>query len=152
MIYFVQLDSGSIKIGTTENLGPRLAQIAWERGTDVTVLATLPGGREEEQQIHERFAHLRLGRTEQFKPAKELLEFIGNPLLVSSNPETIEVQPLSTATTIQKAIRLTPPTVAQAHELARFWGPIKPLSLADVVAECIKRVHDQESKKKEKRS
>ncbi len=62
-----------------------------------------------------------------------------------------ETQPTARKST-QRAIRLTPLTVAQAHELARFWGPIKPLSLADVVAECIKRVHDQESKKKEKRS
>lgn len=50
--------------------------------------------------------------------------------------------------TEQKALRFTIETVEQAQDLAKLWGPVKPLSLADVTAECIKRVHQQEMKAK----
>lgn len=49
------------------------------------------------------------------------------------------------------SLRCTPQTVEKANELAKLWGPVKALSLADVVAECIERVYKQESKRKEKR-
>jgi hypothetical protein len=62
-----------------------------------------------------------------------------------------KTQPTARKTT-QRAIRLTPLTVTQASELAKLWGPIKPLSLADVVAECIGRVHQKEAKHKETRT
>jgi hypothetical protein len=51
----------------------------------------MPGGRDEETAIHDRFSHLRLGRTEQFRPASDLMEFIGRPLLVDLNPDAVEV-------------------------------------------------------------
>jgi hypothetical protein len=54
--------------------------------------------------------------------------------------------------TEQKAVRLTPLTVQQADNLAKLWGPVKPLSLADVVAECIRRIHAQEARKKTPRN
>jgi hypothetical protein len=54
--------------------------------------------------------------------------------------------------TEQKAMRLTWATVQQARELAELWGPVKPLSLADVVAECIRRIHAQEVRKKTSRN
>jgi hypothetical protein len=41
---------------------------------------------------------LRLGRTEQFRPGADLLEFIGRPLLVGVNPDAVEASP-----------RMTPP-------------------------------------------
>ena len=49
--------------------------------------------------------------------------------------------------TKQTALRFTDETFEQAQELARLWSPVKPLSLADTVAECIKRAYEQEAKK-----
>ena len=54
--------------------------------------------------------------------------------------------------TDQRSLRFTPETVQKAKELAKLLGPIKPLSLADVVTECIERVHKQETKRQEKRA
>ncbi len=54
--------------------------------------------------------------------------------------------------TEKKSLRLTVETVRQAGELARLLGgPVRPLSLADVVSTCVERVHGIETKKKEKR-
>ncbi len=54
--------------------------------------------------------------------------------------------------TERKSLRLTADTVRQAEELAGlFGGPVRPLSLADVVCECVRRVHEVETQKKEKR-
>lgn len=94
MIYFLQSDEGGpVKIGTTEDLKTRLVALTTHYGKPLSVLATLPGGRDEEVAIHERFSHLRFGRTEQFRPAVELMAFIGRPLLVDSNPDAVEAMP-----------------------------------------------------------
>ncbi len=54
--------------------------------------------------------------------------------------------------TERKSFRLTAETVRQAGELAKlFGGPVRPLSLADVVATCVAQVHEREIQKKEKR-
>lgn len=91
MIYFLQpVDGGPVKIGFSDNLEARRIALELHYGRQLSVLATLPGGREEEKAIHERFAHLRLGRTEQFRPAPDLMEFINRPLLVDANPDVIE--------------------------------------------------------------
>lgn len=90
MIYFIQTASGSIKIGTTINLRARLTALANEYQAPVSLLGTRPGGAEEEKEIHGRFAHLRLGKTEQFRPAPELLEFIGKPLLASAAHDAVK--------------------------------------------------------------
>ncbi len=37
------------------------------------------------------------GRTEQFRPAPELMEFIGRPLLVGVNPDAVEAMPTAYA-------------------------------------------------------
>jgi hypothetical protein len=91
MIYFVQTPSGSVKIGCTEDIETRLARLESHYGQPVALLATMPGDRAVEREIHGRFAHLRLRRTEQFQPAVELMEFIGKPLLVMANPESVAV-------------------------------------------------------------
>lgn len=90
MIYFAQTPTGSIKIGCSDDVETRLGQLANHYGAGLSLLATMQGGRKREAEIHERFAHLRLGRTEQFRPAQELLDFIGKPLLVSANPDAVE--------------------------------------------------------------
>jgi hypothetical protein len=93
MIYFAQTATGSIKIGTTEDVDGRMDTLASHYGASLALLATMPDGKPEEQEIHERFAHHRIRRTEQFRPGADLLEFIGKPLLVNANPEAVEAHP-----------------------------------------------------------
>jgi hypothetical protein len=91
MIYFMQpTDGGPIKIGFTNNLDQRRHDLEATFKRPLAILATMKGGRPEEAAIHGRFAHLRIGRTEQFRPAADLMNFIGRPLLVGQNPDTVE--------------------------------------------------------------
>lgn len=95
MIYFVQsIDGGPIKIGFTDNLERRLVELEYHYGESLAVLATMPGDKSVERSIHDRFMHLRFDRTEQFRPAFDLMTFIGRPLLVSPNLEAIEAMPV----------------------------------------------------------
>lgn len=107
MIYFAQTATGSIKIGTTEDLPSRLERLKDHYGAELALLATMPGDRDREAEIHDQFAHLRFGRTEQFRPGPDLMEFIGKPLLVGINPDMVEA---AAATGVElKAVRLELP-------------------------------------------
>jgi hypothetical protein len=91
VIYFMQpADGGAIKIGHSPDVDRRREQLEAHYGRPLVLLATMRGGRAEEASIHRRFSHLRLGRKEQFRPAAELMAFIGRPLLVDANPEAVE--------------------------------------------------------------
>jgi hypothetical protein len=80
LIYFMQpVDGGPVKIGCSGNVEARRGQLESYYKESLVVLATFPGDRKTERETHARFAHLRLGRTEQFRPAPELMEFIGLP-------------------------------------------------------------------------
>lgn len=93
-VYFMQpIDGGPIKIGYSENVDRRRAELEAHFGRSLAILAVVEGGRKEEREMHDRFSHLRMEGTEQFKPARDLMEFIGRPLLVDLNPETVEVMP-----------------------------------------------------------
>ncbi len=94
MIYFLQPTiGGPVKIGTSINVEARHRQLEAHFGQPLALLAVVEGGPKEERAWHDRFAHLRLGRTEQFRPAFELMEAIGRPLLVGANPEAVEAMP-----------------------------------------------------------
>jgi hypothetical protein len=94
VIYFAQsTEGGPVKIGATDDVARRLGQLEAYYGKPLAVLATLPGGADEERAIHRRFDHLRLGRKEQFRPHAELMAFIRRPLLVGANPDAVEVMP-----------------------------------------------------------
>lgn len=81
MIYFAQaVGGGPIKIGHASNVAARIAQLEEHYCQPLALLGTLPGGRPEEKAIHQRFAHLRFSRTEQFRPDPDLLAFIKRPL------------------------------------------------------------------------
>ena len=54
--------------------------------------------------------------------------------------------------TKQTAVRITEDAWEQAQELGRLWGPVKPLSIADVFVECVRRAHAQETRKKTSRN
>jgi hypothetical protein len=91
MIYFAQpIDGGPIKIGFSDDVDFRHRQLESIFGRKLAILATLPGGRKEEAEIHDQFSHLRFPRTEQFRPALELLTFIGQPVLIGINPDAVE--------------------------------------------------------------
>ena len=46
------------------------------------------------------------------------------------------------------SVRLPGETARAVCDLAKQWGPVKPLTLADVVRECVRRVHEAETKKR----
>jgi len=74
IVYFIR--SGDlIKIGYTSDLEERKSTLQTNNPTIIEVLKTIPGGRPEEQQLHEKFA--KLNKTgEWFYAAQELLDFI----------------------------------------------------------------------------
>jgi hypothetical protein len=91
MIYVLQpWAGGPVKIGFSDDVNRRRIQLEAHYGQTLALLAMIPGGRDEERAIHERFAHLRLSRTEQFQPAADLMEFIGCPLPAGSDPGGVE--------------------------------------------------------------
>lgn len=75
-VYFIR--SGDlIKIGYTGDLEERKRTLQVNNPTIVEVLKTIPGGHQEEQELHKKFAHL--NKTgEWFYAAQELLDFITN--------------------------------------------------------------------------
>jgi hypothetical protein len=82
VVYFCRRE-GFIKIGVTKDVGKRMAAIG--KGGQmppgmtvgpVELLATTPGGYQLESRLHDRFAHLRIPRTEWFRVAPELLRLV----------------------------------------------------------------------------
>ena len=49
------------------------------------------------------------------------------------------------------SIRLSEETRKQIAMLARVWGPVKPLTMSEIVTVCVQRVYLVETNKKEKR-
>jgi hypothetical protein len=75
VIYFLRNEHQHIKIGTTRHLESRLDSLRGGYYGRLQLLATMPGGRDQERSLHERFAHLRI-RGEWFHEAPELLAFV----------------------------------------------------------------------------
>lgn len=135
MIYFITpVDGGPIKIGTTGNLPQRLKSLEREMGCPLAILATMPGGLTEEKAMHERFAAYRLGQSEQFRPVREILEFIGRPLLVSADPDAVEAIPMRRKV-MAIQVRASEEWKAWADELAAFDG----LTLAALIDRTLRR-------------
>ncbi len=92
MIYFMQPTCGGpVKIGCTNDLPTRHKALESRYGQQLAILATMEGDRADEAEPHARFSHLRLGRTEQFKPGPDLMNFIDMPLFV--NQGSVELMP-----------------------------------------------------------
>lgn len=85
-----QVGGGPIKIGFSDDVDYRRKQLEKKYKRQLVVLAVIPGDKFREKQVHEQFSHLRFGKREQFKPAPDLLHFIGRPLLATADPESIE--------------------------------------------------------------
>lgn len=81
-VYFMERE-GLIKIGVSTNVVARLRSIS-KGGSmpdgmtvgPVDLLATMPGDRDVERDLHERFRRTRVKNTEWFRPSKPLLRFI----------------------------------------------------------------------------
>jgi Meiotically up-regulated gene 113 len=102
LIYFVQSpDGGPVKIGHSGDFPTRVRQLEAHYGQPLAVLATMDGGREEEAELHHRFAHLRLGRTEQFRPASDLVAYIGRPVGPPGGGSTEPLVPTSASIAIK---------------------------------------------------
>lgn len=85
VVYLVRIGE-CIKIGTTANLHRRL-QLLHAQRTDL--LAVIPGGRDEERALHERFAaSLHHGR-EWFTPTPDLIEY-ANQIRVAAGIAPVE--------------------------------------------------------------
>lgn len=68
-----------MKIGCTDDLARRKAELEYHYGRRLSVLATIEGDTATETEVHRRFAHIRIDRLEQFQPATDLMAFIGRP-------------------------------------------------------------------------
>jgi hypothetical protein len=80
MIYFIQSKSdGRIKIGSSSNPDARLKQLQTGSSNELILLCTLPGSENEEKALHEMFGQYRTSG-EWFFPAKEIFDFINNPI------------------------------------------------------------------------
>jgi hypothetical protein len=122
-----------VKIGTSTNVPARIKQLEATYKRPLALLGTMEGDRDEEQAVHARFAHLRFGRTEQFRPAPELMEFIGKPLLVGANPDAVEAME-GHAKPIVFQMRGSPEYKAWLEDVARFDGlPVASLFARSLV-------------------
>lgn len=123
MIYFAQaVGGGPIKIGCSVDVDTRIRALEHHYKQPLVLLATMPGGRDEERMIHEKFAEHRLRRTEQFRPAAEIMEFIGRPLLVGADPDAVEVMETELDRPRQTAFRFDEETMSMIDELVEYYS------------------------------
>lgn len=135
MIYFLQpVAGGPVKIGYSADVPGRHRQLESHYGQPLALLAMIEGSVEQEAEIHGRFAHLRLGRTEQFRPAAELMAFIGRPLLVHPDPEAVEAMPADNLRGLRPVrVDLT----HEAHRLLRLIAADADMSMASYAREAL---------------
>lgn len=72
VIYFVQAETGPIKIGSTSYLASRMVTLRGQSPVPLTLLATMDGDRTAEFRLHARFAAHRL-HGEWFSPHPDIL-------------------------------------------------------------------------------
>lgn len=74
-VYLLQFGVGNpIKIGHTRHIERRWHTISASHWLDCTIFSYMPAHRSAEAILHERFAHLRRGRSEWFECHKDLLD------------------------------------------------------------------------------
>jgi hypothetical protein len=137
---------GTVKIGFAENVELRRAQLEYYYGRPLSLLATLPGGRDEERAIHKRFESLRVGRTEQFLPGPELMAFIGRPLFVNQGNVILMVPTVKGG-----PVRLTDEALKWARIASGYTGQSMAEYVSQFVAEHARldaeRLHAEVTKK-----
>lgn len=76
LVYFIQAGTeGAIKVGWTQNVDRRIAELQTANAQKLVLLATLPGTMETEASLHARFSHLRL-EAEWFRNSHEIHDFL----------------------------------------------------------------------------
>lgn len=81
MVYFMQaVGGGPVKIGCSKDVEKRRAQLETWYDRPLAIVHVIEGDRETEKAIHQRFARLRIRKTEQFRVGRDLIAFIGKPL------------------------------------------------------------------------
>lgn len=75
VIYFISVDDELVKIGHTTNLSARLRSLRTAHPKELRILLVIPGSRDDEQELHRRFAEFGVGR-EWFKLAEPISSFI----------------------------------------------------------------------------
>lgn len=75
LVYFIQTESGQIKIGSTANLKRRLRELQTANHEKLTVLHYTSGGNALEYFLHKKFEKHNI-RRDWFQPANELLDLI----------------------------------------------------------------------------
>lgn len=85
-VYFIQDAGGEIKIGFSDR-DPMVRLSAMQTGNprELRLLASIPGTRGTEQELHARFDHVRI-RGEWFRPDPFLLGFIGGLSFLAGEP------------------------------------------------------------------
>ncbi len=79
MVYFVRTGNGLIKIGATNNFYNRMRDLRYTHRGPLKLLGIMPGYFTEEQEVHQKFHHLRIDNAwhaELFHPGLDLMEFI----------------------------------------------------------------------------
>lgn len=75
-IYFIRMDKGPVKIGYTEkNVEHRVRQLQTGSPHKLVILATAEGTKEDERQLHNRFADYNI-KGEWFKCVPEIMSYI----------------------------------------------------------------------------
>lgn len=74
-VYFIAAGQNRIKIGWARNVRRRLKELQIGSHVRLSLLAAIPGGRQREAELHERFEHLRV-RGEWFRADPELTAYI----------------------------------------------------------------------------
>jgi Meiotically Up-regulated Gene 113 (MUG113) protein len=74
-VYFIQAESGPIKIGFTTDVRMRLAALQTATAEELTLVGIMPGDEKDEAALHARFASSRI-RGEWFRPDEEIRAFI----------------------------------------------------------------------------
>ncbi len=76
-IYFIrQGDDGPIKIGTAVNPRFRVRELQPGNHETLRIMTIIPGGLAEERELHQRFADLRISRTDWFRSEARLVAFV----------------------------------------------------------------------------
>ena len=77
VICFIQrAEGGRVLIDVSKNVEDRRRQLETHYGRPLVILATIPGGPEEEREIKDRFSHLKTEEVSIFYPGEDLMEFI----------------------------------------------------------------------------
>ena len=83
LVYFVEAGvGGPIKIGWTQDIDRRIAELQTANAHKLTLLGTVPGTMDREAALHARFSHLRL-EAEWFRNSEEIHEFLREATVVT---------------------------------------------------------------------